>query len=128
MGKYILAWVPMVVIAIANAFIRETWFAPNMEELLAHQVSPLTAVVLFGIYIWFVIRKWRPLSGRHALLIGLTWLGLTVAFEFLFGHYAMGAPWGRLVADYDLSEGRVWALLLLWVTLAPYCFHRLQRS
>ncbi len=52
----------------------------------------------------------------------LAWLGLTVAFEFLFGHYAMGHTWSRLLQDYKLLEGRVWVLLLIWVTMAPLLF------
>jgi len=96
MWKYILAWAPMVLIAIVNAALRENVFAKRLSELQAHQVSTATGVLLFGIYIWVITRIWRPESPGHALTIGLTWLGLTVAFEFLFGHFVMRHPWSRL--------------------------------
>mgnify|MGYP001829245575 CR=1 FL=1 len=126
MLKYILAWVPMVLIAILNGIVREGWYANYLPELRAHQVSTLTAVVLFGVYIWAIIRIWRPESSRQAVLIGLIWLALTVAFEFLFGHYVMGHPWSRLLNDYNILEGRVWTVVLLWTTVAPYVFYRVQ--
>lgn len=126
MWKYILAWVPLVFLAIANALVREKFLATRLEELPAHQVSTATAVVLFGIYIWFIIRIWRPESAGQALVIGLWWLGLTVAFEFLFGHYVMGHPWSRLLYDYNIFAGRVWIIILIWITVAPYIFHRVQ--
>lgn len=127
MWKYILAWVPMVVIAVANALLREKVLAKRLSELRAHQVSTATGVLLFGIYIWVLIRIWRPESPGQAVIIGLTWLGLTVAFEFLFGHYVVGHPWSRLLHEYNLFAGRVWVIILIWVTLAPYIFYRLER-
>lgn len=123
--KYVLAWVPLVPIAILNAVIREAGYKQWLGELRAHQVSTATAIILFGVYIWAVTRLWPIQSGRQALLIGLIWLCLTVAFEFLFGHYVMGNPWQRLLHDYNLLAGRVWVLVLIWIALAPYVFYRL---
>ena len=57
----------------------------------------------------------------------MLWLGLTVAFEFLFGHYVVGHPWPRLLYDYNLLAGRVWSLLPIRVAVAPYVFYRLRR-
>lgn len=127
MGKYILAWAPMVLIAIANGAMREAWYGRRLSELSAHQVSTLIGILLFGIYIWAFMRVWRPESAGQALFIGLIWLGLTIAFEFLFGHYVAGHPWSRLFHDYDILAGRVWAVVLLWVALAPWLFYRLQK-
>lgn len=125
MAKYILAWIPMVLIAIGNGILRELWYGKSVSELAAHQTSTLTAVVLFGLYIWAVIRTWPPDSLRQAYLIGLVWLGLTVAFESLFGHYVAGHTWRRLLHDYNLFAGRVWLIVLIWVTIAPCIFFRI---
>ena len=54
-------------------------------------------------------------------------LGLTIAFEFLFGHYIAGHAWSKLFQDYNILAGRVWAVVLLWVALAPWLFYRLQK-
>lgn len=124
---YVAAWFPMLAIAIVNGTLRELAYAPHMSELRAHQLSTLTAIVLFGFYIGWVVRR-RPLpSGRAALAVGLVWLVMTVAFEFLFGRYVAGRPQAELLANYDLSAGRVWALLLVWIALAPCFFFRLGR-
>ncbi|MCP5065804.1 MAG: hypothetical protein GY946_04495, partial [bacterium] len=97
MWKYVLAWFPMVAIAIANGVLRQAWYGKHLGELQAHQISTLTGVVLFGVYIWFVVRVWRPVSATQAIAVGLLWLAMTVAFEFLFGHYVAGHPWDRLL-------------------------------
>jgi hypothetical protein len=127
MLKYILAWLPMIPIAIGNALLREKVIAAHVDELLAHQVSCATGMLLLGVYIWAVVRIWRPDSAGQSIGIGLIWLGLTLAFEFLFGHYVMGNTWGRLLHDYDIFAGRLWLLVILWITLAPYTFYRLHR-
>jgi hypothetical protein len=127
MGKYVLAWFPMVVIAIANGALRVAWYGKQMGELQAHQLSTLSGVVLLGIYIGVVIRIWRPETPGHALRVGLLWLGLTGAFEFLFGHYIVGHPWSKLFHDYNIFAGRVWIVVLIWVTVAPYLFYRLRK-
>jgi glyoxylase-like metal-dependent hydrolase (beta-lactamase superfamily II) len=45
---------------------------------------------------------------------------LTVAFEFGFGHFIAGKSWDDLRADYDVFRGRLWVLVLLTTTVAPY--------
>jgi hypothetical protein len=85
-GKHVLAWIPMVFIAIANGALREGWYGKHMSELQAHQVSTGMGVLLFGVYIWVLLRLWRPTSGGQAITVGLMWRGMRVTFEFLFGH------------------------------------------
>jgi hypothetical protein len=116
----------MVLIGILNGVIREAGYKRFLGELLAHQVSTVTGVILFGLYVWALSHRWRIQSSNQAVAIGLIWLVLTVAFEFLFGHYVMGHPWSRLLHDYNILEGRTWLLVLIWITIAPYVFYRLR--
>jgi hypothetical protein len=127
MWKYVLAWFPMVALAIANGALRESWYGQHLSELTAHQISTLTAVVLFGAYIWFVVQFWSPTSKAQAIAVGLLWLVMTIAFEFLFGHFVAGHTWERLLHDYNLLAGRVWPLVLVWVAVAPYLFFRMSK-
>ena len=73
MWKYVLAWIPMVFIAIINGAIREGWYGKHVSELQAHQISTATGVLLFGVYIWVLVRIWRPASTGQAITIGLVW-------------------------------------------------------
>jgi hypothetical protein len=117
----------MLFIAILNGAVRELWLVNYLGELRAHQVSSATGIVLLGVYIWIIIRNWRPASARMAISIGIVWLAMTVAFEFLFGFYVRGISWGQMFHEYNLLAGRVWTLVLAWVTIAPYLFYRLQK-
>jgi len=81
-------------------------------------------VVLLGLYIWAISRVWQLESGVQSLSVGFIWLTMTVCFEFFFGHYVAGHPWSRLFHDYNILGGRIWSLLLVWITVAPYVFYR----
>lgn len=116
----------MVILAIINGTIREKIYGQFVSALTAHQLSTFTGLILFGVYIWVLTGLFRIESSRQALLIGVIWLIMTVAFEFVFGHYVMGHPWIRLFHDYNILKGRVWLLVLIWTTVAPYVFYRIR--
>ena len=122
MFLYVLAWVSMLVIAIANGVLREATFGKVMPELRAHQLSTVIGAVLIGMFIWVVVYAWPPSSSTQALLIGLVWLALTITFEFFMGLVLMRRPWSQVLNDYNLLAGRVWVLFLVWLALAPWVF------
>jgi hypothetical protein len=74
----------------------------------------------------FVRRLGNP-GSAELLGVGLLWLVLTVAFEFLLGHYVSGATWETQLADYNLLRGRLWPLVLLTTLLAPWLWGHVAR-
>jgi hypothetical protein len=118
----------MLLIAVLNGAARQLTYGKVMPELRAHQLSTGIGSVLIGLFIWAVVRLWPPASARQALSIGFVWLAITVAFEFVFGTFVMHRPWSQLFNDYNVIEGRMWAVFLIWLTLAPYVFFRLHRA
>ena len=84
-------------------------------------VSKLHALTLAR---FISINTFLPFLGYLECFIGIIWLGLTILFEFGFGYYVMGNTWEKLLHDYNLAEGRVWSLFLVWITIAPYVFYK----
>ena len=128
MGRYLLAWLPMIVIAVANGALREAWLVPWLGDHGARQVSTLLLVAFFAVYIAIVTRTWPIVSGVQALAVGALWLVLTLAFEFALGRFVSGLSWREMLAEYDLAAGRLWVLVPIWVALAPYLFFRLRHT
>jgi hypothetical protein len=126
--RYLLAWFALLVIAVANGALRQFTFGKYMSELRAHQLSTLIGAVLIGVLVWLLVGKWPPSSGRQALLVGLMWLVLTVAFEFFMGLVLAGRPLSQVLHDYNLFAGRLWVLFLVWLTAAPWVFYRLRAA
>ena len=38
----------------------------------------------------------------------------------------MGHPWTKLFHDYNLLEGRLWVVVLIWVTISPLVLRQLR--
>lgn len=79
---------------------------------------------LIALVAWFTIGWIHPRTARSALIVGILWLALTLAFEFLAAHYLFHKPWAILLADYDIRRGRIWVLVLVTTLLVPPRFAR----
>ncbi|MBU1426673.1 MAG: hypothetical protein KJ681_13770 [Gammaproteobacteria bacterium] len=122
--RYLAAWFVLLAVAMVNGATRDFTYGRYLSELHANQVSCVIGIILFAVVIRHYVRRWPPQSARQAWGIGLFWMALTVAFEFLFFHYAAGHPWSELLANYDIVHGRLWPFILLWVAVAPFVFYR----
>lgn len=126
-AKYLLVWLLLAVVAVLNGTVREFTYGKIIPELAAHQVSTVTAIAASGAVVWLVHRYWPIKTSGQAWAIGLLWLFITVAFEFGFGHFIAGHSWERLLADYNLLNGRVWAVFLAWIAVMPIVIFRISR-
>ena len=125
--RYVFFWIVLAGVAIANGTLRQFGYGPFVSELSAHQISTLTGILLTAVAGWLFSRFQTIESARQAWVIGALWLGMTIVFEFGFGRFVAGHSWAKLLADYNLFEGRLWPLFLIWITVLPYVLFRLRR-
>ena len=123
---WLVAWLGLPVLGIANGAIRDVTYKRVAGELAAHQLSTATLLVLMAAYLWALERRWPLQTSREALTIGGSWALLTILFEFGFGHYVTGDSWARLLQAYNLAEGRVWASVPLFTVVGPEAIRRLR--
>ena len=117
--RWLPAWLGLAALGVANGILREVAYADAVGDHAAHQLSTFTLVAMIAAYTWWLQRRWPLTTTADAVRIGVLWVAMTVAFEFGFGHYVDGAPWSTLLADYDLSRGNLWVLVLVTIALAP---------
>jgi len=94
-------------IAIGNGVLRVATCGQAVRELIAHQISTVTGILFTGLAAWALSRSWPLESVMQALAVGISWLSLTLIFEFTFGHFVAGHSWEQLRQDYNLLEGLV---------------------
>ena len=126
--RAIVIWLLQLVFAVVNGVVREAVLLPYLDPATGHVVSTLLLCAAILIITWLALGWIAPATTASAFRIGLLWVALTLAFEFGAGHYLFGHPWERLLADYDLTTGRVWPLVLVTTLLAPAVARRLGRS
>lgn len=120
-------WLLLLFLAIANGAIRTLALSPYMTETAARFLSTLLLCLAIALLAHATITWVGPQSARQALGVGVLWCGLTLAFEFLAGHYLFRTPWDALLADYDLAAGRIWILAPVVCLLAPLWAARRRR-
>ena len=112
-------WLIILVLANLNGAARQIWLIPQVGEPVGRAVSTVALSALIFLVTWLTIGWIRPATTTEAMKIGGLWLALTLAFEFLVGHYVFRQPWATLVEDYDVTRGRIWVLVPVVVLLAP---------
>lgn len=125
--RYFLLWLPMILLAFANAALREIVLIKHFTEFRAHQLSTITLLVLCSIYCLAVYRALRVASAGQALFAGGLWTLLTILFEFCLGRIT-GKSWTYLLRDYDLLAGRVWLLFLLCLLFLPFLIYSMKKK
>lgn len=126
--RWIAAWPGGAIVGVLNGTARQALYGRRMGERTAHQISTATILVLLGAYFAALDRRWPLPTRREALGAGAGWLALTTAFEFGFGHWVAHEEWSELVADYDLSRGRLWSLVPAWTALGPLTVHEARAA
>jgi hypothetical protein len=117
--RALLVWVGLLIVAILNGGFREAVLAPRLGRSLAHGLSTVM-LSLFIVALGWMTTPWvAPRSLQDAWLIGGVWVALTLAFEFLGGHFIFGRPWQTLLADYNLFAGRIWVMVLIVTLMTP---------
>lgn len=56
--KYLLVWLLLAVVAIANGIVRQSAYANHVSDLAAHQISTVTAILATGGVVWIVSCFW----------------------------------------------------------------------
>ena len=118
-SRALAIWLLLLILALLNGAIREILLKPRFGEQAGHIVSTASLCAASILLAWFSIAWIGPKNGREALVVGIAWVALTVAFEFLAGHYVFGNSWERLFADYNVFRGRIWILVLVANLFAP---------
>jgi hypothetical protein len=126
-GRALAVWLGILLLANLNGAVRELWLIPAMGQIAGRAVSTVALSVLVFLITWLTVGWIRPASTGDALLIGVIWLLLTLAFEFVAGHYVFHKPWAELTVDYNVARGRIWPLVLVVVLFAPLWTARLRR-
>ena len=110
----------MAVIVIANGYICQTYVASRLGNYGNHVYKTLFFVPVIFLFSWLYANATRGDTWlASALFVSCFWIGLTLLFEFVFGHYVLGNSWEVLIADYRIWQGRLWLLILISEAIAP---------
>ena len=114
----LLAWLLILVLAIANGLLRESVLIPSLGKTGALVASGLLLCLLIALIAYGLVRL-SHVTVPQGLRIGTGWLALTLAFEFAFGRYVQHKEWAELLQAYTFQDGNLWPVVLAVALLAP---------
>src|SRR4029450_12692791 len=77
---WLVAWLGLPVLGIANGALRDATYKRTTGELAAHQLSTGTLLALMAAYVWVLEGRWPIRTSREAFAIGGSWAVLTSLF------------------------------------------------
>jgi hypothetical protein len=113
-------WLLLAVAMIANGAVRALLLEPLLGAHVAELVSAGMAIALILLLTRPFIRSIGTATVADAIGLGALWTAMTIAFEFGFGHFVVGASWTALLANYDVIDGRVWPLVIVALAASPF--------
>jgi hypothetical protein len=125
-AKALAVWLLLILAEILHGILRGVLLVPHAGEFRSSQIGVFTgSLIILAIALTFV--RWIGASRTSQLLgVGVLWLCLTLAFEFLFGRFVVGASWERLVSDYNVLEGGLLPIGMVILALSPWIAGKLR--
>lgn len=118
--RLLSAWAALAIAMVGNGAFREIVLRRVVPGPMTDVLSALLggAIIVGGTR--FLLRPLQGRSARELVQASVLLVVLTVAFEFLFGHYVDEKSWIELIANYAVWRGRLWPILLLLLGLTPF--------
>ena len=123
---WLTGWCGMAVLALLNGTLRALVLQPAFGEAVARGLATGVLLSILTGYVWWLHRRHPIGSAGTSWAVGVSWVALTLTFEFGFGGLVEGLSWSTMLADYDITNGRIWVLVPIWMTMAPAVVRSLQ--
>lgn len=109
-----------MVLAILNGTVRDLLYLKKLGKEWAHRVSTISLLVLI-MFFSIIFNNLGYISDKNeSIVIGVWWFILTLAFEFIAGHYLFKKSWHELLENYKIFKGRLWILIPIEVLIINY--------
>jgi hypothetical protein len=112
-------WLLIIVAEILHGILRAILLVPLVGVFRSNQIGVFTGSAIMLVIAYFTIRWIGAKRTPEFLMVGFIWLAFTVAFEVLFGRFVMGLTWERIGSDYNLLNGGLMPLGLLFLFFSP---------
>lgn len=124
--RAIAVWLLVMAVEFVHGTLRWIFLRPHVGDFRSGQIGVFSGSLLFLLIVYFC-KPWMKLRGvGDCLRVGVLWVGLTLVFEWSFGHYAMRRSWESIAAEYNLLHGGLMLVGLAIFGMSPWIAFRLH--
>ena len=124
--KAAVVWVGIACLAIGNGVIREEIIAPIYGDIIALPLSGIALSLIVFVVAFFTFNFIGIRESNKCIYVGFQWVIMTLAFEFLFGHFVAGKSWLDVLQVFNVAKGNLFTLVLVVSLLSPYAVARIK--
>jgi hypothetical protein len=117
--RAILIWLVIGGGEVLLGALRVKFLNRHTGDHRARQIGVATGSLYILLVAWAAIPWIGVRSIADGLVVGFVWVCLMLALDLGFGRWVFRLPWQRIVADFDLRQGRLLGLGMLVLTAAP---------
>jgi hypothetical protein len=103
--RAIVVWLLVMAVEFVHGTLRWIFLRPRVGNFRSGQIGVFTGALLILLIVYICDPWLRARDNGERLQAGVLWVGLTLAFEFPFGHYVMHRSWESIGAEYDIIHG-----------------------
>lgn len=122
-----VVWLIIIFAEFLHGTLRVLLLQPFAGDFRARQISVFTGILIILTISYFFVGWLRASNNSQLFLVGLLWLVLTVAFEISLGRL-LNLSWERIFSDYDIRNGGLMPIGLLFLVFAPLIAAKLKRK
>ena len=126
--RWLVGWLGAMLIGVANGIARGALYAGSVGPRRAEYISTAALLMLLTAYMALLTRRWPLPTRSTAMLIGVVWSALTVAFEFGLGRVVVGDSWSKLLDQYAFWRGNARIAVPTWIAIGPAVLRRLRNG
>lgn len=113
-------WLLLMAAETLHGLWRVKVLAVWIGDEFASDVAVFTGSLII-LLITFACIDWIPARDtRTLLLVGSTWMVLTIGYEMALGRIAFDRSWSEIASDFDLFQGKLLPLGLVFLLFAPF--------
>ena len=125
--KSFIIWCCIVPCAIINGGLRELLLIPILGEKIAMIVSGLILCFVIYLIAYFLLPKLRIKEKNELITIRISWVILTLVFEFSMG-VMNNLSFEEMMKAYDITTGNLWSAIVLYIGFVPLIVMRDYKS
>lgn len=126
--KAALVWLLIACLAILNGIVREQVMAPVIDAAAALPLSGVTLTVVVFLVTYGCFGFIGAKTRAACLSVGVQWVLMTLAFEFLFGRLVADKSWVTLWQTFNLARGDLFLLVLAASLLSPWLVAKIKAA
>ena len=117
--RAVALWFLLMAAETLHGLWRAKVLAVWIGDSAARDVSVFTGSLVILLITWASI-GWIPArSARTLLVVGFTWVALTIAYELVLGTFVFNQSLSEIASQFDVLHGRLLPLGLLFLMFSP---------